>query len=190
MENHKLSTKTIRAIGDDLIEKYFSDNSWLYELAADLASIVTGDSDNEVPLFAKNTETIDVRCKLKTYITERFQNIMRRGYGMKPKETLGDVTLSLSGPTGDNGINDHGYSFTATKKPKSEMISWLSPMMQQNNTILSETVRLGKENEALSSIDLQTISGIVSASTRALSESTPSLSNAVDLNVSLNSTNN
>ncbi len=114
MENHKLSTKTIRAIGDDLIEQYFSNDSWLFGLAEALASIVTGDSDNEVPLFAKNTETIDVRCELETYISERFQNIMRRGYDMKPKEALGDVTISLSCPTSDIGFTEHDYSFTAT----------------------------------------------------------------------------
>jgi hypothetical protein len=111
MENHKLSTKTIRAIGDDLIEQYFSNDSWLFGLAEALASIVSGDSDNEVPLFAKNTETLVVRCELEKYIAERFQNIMRRGYDMKPKETLGDVTISLSGPIGDNGIKVLTISF-------------------------------------------------------------------------------
>jgi len=76
MEPHKLSSKTIQTIGDDLFEQYITNKDWLMELTIMMANVVIGEDKNEVPIFADNSETSDIRAELTGHISEKFMKLM------------------------------------------------------------------------------------------------------------------
>jgi hypothetical protein len=84
MERHKFSSKTIETIGDDLFEQCVTNKDWLRELTSMMASVIIGDDKNEVPLFADNSETLDIRCELGGYISEKFLKLLLKN----PEEVI------------------------------------------------------------------------------------------------------
>jgi hypothetical protein len=77
--NYKLSPETIKAIGDDLINQYLTNENWLEEAVSSLSEVMVGEDGNSTPLFNSHDETVDVRDHLECYLTERLCEMIRSG---------------------------------------------------------------------------------------------------------------
>jgi hypothetical protein len=77
VSNYKLSPETIKAIGDDLIRQYLTNEKCLEEAVSSLSEVMVGEDGISIPLFSSHNETIDVRVDLECYLTERLSEMIR-----------------------------------------------------------------------------------------------------------------